>query len=114
MRGVYTSGVLDVLMQHDLYFPAVAAVSAGGAERRQLPVPPAGAQRPHQPALPESTPAMPARWPCCSSRGLFGLEFIVSGLTEKEPFDADAFQRQHPAAAGGGHQRGHRPGPSLL
>ena len=29
MRGVYTSGVLDVLMQNDLYFPTVAAVSAG-------------------------------------------------------------------------------------
>ena len=30
LRGMYTSGVLDVLMENDLYFPAVAAVSAGG------------------------------------------------------------------------------------
>ena len=29
MRGVFTSGVLDAFMKHDLYFPYVAAVSAG-------------------------------------------------------------------------------------
>lgn len=29
MRGVYTSGVLDYFMEHELYFPYVAAVSAG-------------------------------------------------------------------------------------
>lgn len=29
LRGVYTSGVLDVLMEHDLYFSAVYGVSAG-------------------------------------------------------------------------------------
>ena len=29
MRGVFTSGVLDVFMKHDLYFPYVVAVSAG-------------------------------------------------------------------------------------
>lgn len=29
MRGVFTSGVLDALMKHEVYFPYVAAVSAG-------------------------------------------------------------------------------------
>ena len=29
MRGVFTSGVLDGFMKHDLYFPYVVAVSAG-------------------------------------------------------------------------------------
>jgi predicted patatin/cPLA2 family phospholipase len=29
MRGVFTSGVLDAFMNHDLYFPYVVAVSAG-------------------------------------------------------------------------------------
>ena len=29
MRGVFTSGVLDAFMKHDLYFPYIAAVSAG-------------------------------------------------------------------------------------
>ncbi|MBR1504251.1 MAG: patatin family protein [Prevotella sp.] len=29
MRGVFTSGVLDAFMKHDLYFPYVIAVSAG-------------------------------------------------------------------------------------
>ena len=29
MRGVFTSGVLDAFMKHDLYFPYVVAVSAG-------------------------------------------------------------------------------------
>lgn len=29
LRGLYTAGALDILMEHDLYFPAVAGVSAG-------------------------------------------------------------------------------------
>lgn len=29
MRGVFTAGVLDALMKHEVYFPYVAAVSAG-------------------------------------------------------------------------------------
>ena len=29
MRGVFTSGVLDALMKHEMYFPYVVAVSAG-------------------------------------------------------------------------------------
>ena len=29
MRGVFTSGVLDALMRHEMYFPYVVAVSAG-------------------------------------------------------------------------------------
>ena len=29
MRGVFTSGVLDALMKHEVYFPYVVAVSAG-------------------------------------------------------------------------------------
>ena len=29
MRGVFTSGVLDAFMKHDVYFPYMVAVSAG-------------------------------------------------------------------------------------
>ena len=29
MRGVFTSGVLDAFMKHEVYFPYVFAVSAG-------------------------------------------------------------------------------------
>ena len=29
LRGLYTAGVLDILMENDLYFPAVVGVSAG-------------------------------------------------------------------------------------
>ena len=29
LRGLYTAGALDALMEADLYFPAVAGVSAG-------------------------------------------------------------------------------------
>ena len=29
MRGMFTSGVLDAFMKHELYFPYVVAVSAG-------------------------------------------------------------------------------------
>ena len=41
LRGLYTAGALDILMEHDLYFPAVALPPrpavlwpAGGSERR--------------------------------------------------------------------------------
>ena len=30
MRGVFTSGVLDAFMKHNLYFKYIVAVSAGG------------------------------------------------------------------------------------
>ena len=29
LRGLYTAGVLDTFMENDIYFPAVAGVSAG-------------------------------------------------------------------------------------
>ena len=32
MRGVFTSGVLDAFMKHQLYFNYVVAVSAGGCK----------------------------------------------------------------------------------
>ena len=90
MRGVYTSGVLDVLMEHDLYFPAVAAVSAGGLNAvNYLSRQPGRSARINLHYRVDPRYAGPLA--LLQSRGLFGLKFIVSGLTEKEPFDEDTF-----------------------
>ena len=37
MRGVFTSGVLDAFMKHQLYFDYVVAVSAGACISRVSP-----------------------------------------------------------------------------
>ena len=39
MRGVFTSGVLDAFMKHDVHFPYTVAVSAGSevGESRRAP-----------------------------------------------------------------------------
>ena len=34
LRGLFTAGVLDTFMENDVYFPAVAGVSAGAAVGR--------------------------------------------------------------------------------
>lgn len=90
MRGVYTSGVLDVLMQNDLYFPTVAAVSAGALNAvNYLSRQPGRSARIN--LRYRSDPRYSGPLALVRSRGLFGLDFIVNGLTEKEPFDAAAF-----------------------
>lgn len=45
LRSLFTSGVLDVFMEHNLYFSDVTGVSAGSLTGRELRFPPAGAFR---------------------------------------------------------------------
>lgn len=90
LRGMYTSGVLDVLMENDLYFPAVAAVSAGGLNAVNYL-----ARQPGRSARINlryrSDPRYAGPLALVRGRSLFGLDFLVNGLAEKEPFDAAAF-----------------------
>ena len=90
LRGVYTSGVLDVFMQQGLYFPTVAAVSAGGLNAVNYV-----ARQPGRSARINlhyrRDPRYAGPLALLKSRGLFGLDFIVNGLAEKEPFDSAAF-----------------------
>ena len=90
LRGMYTSGVLDVLMENNLYFPAVAAVSAGGLNAVNYL-----ARQPGRSARINlryrSDPRYAGPLALVRGRSLFGLDFLVNGLTEKEPFDAAAY-----------------------
>ena len=55
LRGLYTAGALDILMEHDLYFPAVAGVSAGALNAYNYVA--------HQPiCAPATTGGTLARW----------------------------------------------------
>lgn len=86
LRGVYTNGVLDVWMEHDLYFPTVAAVSAGGLNAvNYLARQPGRSARINLHYRHDPRYAGPLA--LVKNRGLFGLDFIINGLTGREPFD---------------------------
>lgn len=90
LRGVYTSGVLDILMEKNLYFPAVAGVSAGALNAVNYL-----ARQPGRAA------AINLRYrhdphyfgPLAALNGgsMFGLNFIIRDLAIKEKFDAETF-----------------------
>ena len=73
LRGLYTAGALDILMEHDLYFPAVAGVSAGALNAYNYVA--------HQPG--QDQPVLPPRpavlWPAGGSerRQLVRLELFA-------------------------------------
>lgn len=46
MRGMFTAGVLDVLMEHNIQLDGAVGVSAGGSVRLQLQVAPDRAHHP--------------------------------------------------------------------
>ena len=75
LRGLYTAGALDILMEHDLYFPAVAGVSAGALNAYNYVA--------HQPGRAASINLLPPRpavlWPAGGSerRQLVRLELFA-------------------------------------
>ena len=74
LRGLYTAGALDILMEHDLYFPAVAGVSAGALNAYNYVAHQPRGQ--HQSALP---PRPAVLWPAGGSerRQLVRLELFA-------------------------------------
>ena len=90
LRGVFTSGVLDVWMEHNLYFPVVAAVSAGGLNAVNYL-----ARQPGRSAQINlhyrKDPRYAGPLALFRNKGLFGLDFIINGLTGREPFDAATY-----------------------
>ena len=90
LRGVFTSGVLDVWMEHNLYFPVVAAVSAGGLNAvNYLARQPGRSARINLHYRKDPRYAGPLA--LFRNKGLFGLDFIINGLTGREPFDAATY-----------------------
>ena len=91
LRGLYTAGALDILMEHDLYFPAVAGVSAGALNAYNYVA--------HQPGRAASINLRyrhDRRYfgPLAAVKGgsLFGLNFLLNDIEKEVPFDEDMFK----------------------
>ena len=90
LRGLYTAGALDTLMEENLYFPAVAGVSAGALNAVNYVA--------HEPGRSASINLRYRRdpryfGPMAAVKGgsLFGLNFILRDIPNVVPFDSDTF-----------------------
>ena len=90
LRGLFTAGVLDTFMENDVYFPAVAGVSAGSLNALNYAS--------HQPGRSASINLRyrhDSRYfgPKAALRGgsLFGLKFMLNDVKKKVPFDEETF-----------------------
>lgn len=90
LRGLYTAGVLDTFMENDLYFPAVAGVSAGALNAMNYV-----ARQPGRAASINLRYRHDARYfgPKAALHGgsLFGLKFMLHDVKKEVPFDEDTF-----------------------
>ena len=90
LRGLFTAGVLDTFMENDVYFPAVAGVSAGSLNAVNYAS--------HQPGRSASINLRyrhDSRYfgPKAALRGgsLFGLKFMLNDVKKEVPFDEETF-----------------------
>lgn len=90
LRGLYTAGALDTLMEENLYFPAVAGVSAGALNAVNYVA--------HEPGRSASINLRYRRdpryfGPMAAVRGgsLFGLNFMLRDIPNVVPFDTETF-----------------------
>ena len=90
LRGLFTAGVLDTFMENDLYFPAVAGVSAGALNALNYVS--------HQPGRSASINLRyrhDGRYfgPKAALRGgsLFGLNFMLHDVKKEVPYDEDTY-----------------------
>lgn len=90
LRGLYTAGALDALMEQKIYFPAVAGVSAGALNGVNYVA--------HQPGRSASINLRYRRDPryfglmaAVKGGSLFGLNFMLRDIPQSVPFDADTF-----------------------
>ena len=90
LRGLYTAGVLDTFMENDIYFPAVAGVSAGALNAMNYVS--------HQQGRSASINLRyrhDGRYfgPKAALRGnsLFGLNFMLHDVKKEVPFDEETF-----------------------
>ena len=90
LRGLYTAGVLDTFMENDLYFPAVAGVSAGSLNAMNYV-----SRQPGRSASINLRYRHDSRYfgPKAALRGgsLFGLKFMLNDVKKEVPFDEETF-----------------------
>lgn len=91
LRGCFTSGVLDVFMEHNLYLSTVAAVSAGGLNATNYL-----SRQPGRNArlmlCYRHDPRYAGLLPILRSKNLFGLDFLLDTLAKTEGFDEKTFE----------------------
>ncbi len=90
-RGVYTSGVLDYFMEHNLYLPQVYGVSAGACNALGY-----AAKQPGRNAEVNFQFCGDKRYASYSNllrvRGIFNMEFVFEEIPQKYiPFDYETF-----------------------
>ena len=90
LRGLFTAGVLDTFMENDVYFPAVAGVSAGALNALNYVS--------HQPGRSASINLRyrhDGRYfgPKAALRGgsLFGLNFMLHDVKKEVPYDEETY-----------------------
>ena len=90
LRGLYTAGALDTLMEEDLYFPAVAGVSAGALNAVNYVA--------HEPGRSASInlryrndPRYFGPMAAFNGGSLFGLNFMLRDIPQVVPFDSETF-----------------------
>lgn len=91
MRGVYTAGVLESFLEHELFFPYVIGVSAGAANAASYLSKQKGRNRTVN--LDYVTDPRYISWRnFIKNRQFFGMDFIFDEIPNKlVPFDYDAF-----------------------
>lgn len=91
MRGVYTAGVLEYFMEHDLYFPYVIGVSAGACNAASYLSRQKGRNRKVTIDY-VNHPEYLSYKNLVRKKQLFGMDLIFNEIpTKREPFDFEAF-----------------------
>lgn len=90
LRGCYTSGALDALMEREIYFPTVAGVSAGALNAVNYL-----ARQPGRSAQINLSyrhdPRYAGPLAMLQSRSVFGLDFILDKVKVEVPFDQKTY-----------------------
>ncbi|MGM0369570.1 MAG: patatin-like phospholipase family protein [Bacillota bacterium] len=94
MRGLYTAGVLDFLIEKDLYFPYVIGVSAGACHASSYLSKQFGRNKTVNIDYVNDKRYLSYK-NLLTGQGLFGMDFIFEEIPKQlEPFDFDTFFSQ--------------------
>lgn len=90
LRGLYTAGTLDTLMEEDLYFPAVAGVSAGALNGVNYVAHELGRSASINLRY-RKDPRYFGPMAAFNGGSLFGLNFMLRDIPQMVPFDSETF-----------------------
>lgn len=90
LRGLYTAGALDTLMEEELYFPAVAGVSAGALNGVNYVAHELGRSASINLRY-RKDPRYFGPMAAFNGGSLFGLNFMLRDIPQMVPFDSETF-----------------------